>query len=100
MGTPLYMAPEMVQGSATIGPAVDLFSLGLIAYQMFGGPPIVREGLAFRKKSLAEFASFAPTLEPALAAALQRCLHQDPTRRPTAAQLVELFGEGATRAVG
>jgi serine/threonine-protein kinase len=100
MGTPLYMAPEVVQGTATIGPEVDLFSLGVIAYQLFGGPKIEREGLTFRKKSLATFASFAPSLEPALADALQRCLHQDPTRRPTAAQLVELFAESATRAVG
>jgi serine/threonine-protein kinase len=98
MGTPLYMAPEVVEGSATPGPAVDLFALGIIAYQMFGGPPIEREGKAFRKKSLAEFASFAPSLPAALAAALQLCLHQDPTRRPTAAQLAALFGDDAARA--
>ena len=95
MGTPLYMAPEVVKGTATIGPEVDLFSLGLIAYQLFGGPPIEREGSAFRKQSLLAFSAFAPSLSAARAEALQRCLHQDPTRRPTAAQLDELFGGAA-----
>jgi hypothetical protein len=45
------------------------------------------------------FASFARGLDPAIADALQRCLHQDPTRRPTATQLDELFGTTVTRAV-
>jgi serine/threonine-protein kinase len=100
LGTPLYMAPEVLHGTATIGPEVDLFSLGLIAYQLFGGPPIEREGSGFRSKTLLKFAELAPDLSAELAEALQHCLHQDPTRRPTAQQLVELFGGTSARAAG
>ncbi len=38
LGTPLYMAPEQVLGQP-VGPATDLYSLGLIAYTMLVGVP-------------------------------------------------------------
>jgi len=37
MGTTKYMAPEMFTG-APVDPRADLYSLGLIAYEMFAGP--------------------------------------------------------------
>jgi serine/threonine protein kinase len=36
VGTPAYMAPEQLRGSG-ISPAVDVFALGVIAYQMVSG---------------------------------------------------------------
>jgi serine/threonine protein kinase len=36
MGTPAYMAPEQVQGKK-LGPAADIYSLGIIAYEMVVG---------------------------------------------------------------
>jgi serine/threonine protein kinase len=36
MGTPQYMAPEQAQAD-TVGPAADIYSLGIIAYQMLTG---------------------------------------------------------------
>jgi serine/threonine-protein kinase len=40
LGTPLYMSPEQARGDpAHIGPASDLYALGLIAYKLLIGTP-------------------------------------------------------------
>jgi hypothetical protein len=38
MGTPQFMAPEQIRGGS-IGPAVDLYALGMVAYTMLAGRP-------------------------------------------------------------
>jgi WD40 repeat protein/predicted Ser/Thr protein kinase len=37
LGTPAYMAPEAVSGDPAIGPGCDVFSLGVILYQLLTG---------------------------------------------------------------
>lgn len=45
VGTALYMAPEQAEGAGT-GPASDLYSIGVVCYELLTGtPPFVGEGV-------------------------------------------------------
>jgi serine/threonine-protein kinase len=91
MGTPAYMAPELVRGSASTGPAGDVWSLGVLACEIINGrapfdaPPVY---LARAGKPVP-----APRVGSSpLAPLIERCLAVDPARRPSAAELVTAFG--------
>ncbi len=82
LGTPGYIAPELLQGDAG-GPAADLFALGVLLYTSLAGElPVLGRGGAPPRRIPSE-----PPLPPD-AEALLLDLLADLTRRPRSAQTV------------
>ncbi|HEU4408301.1 MAG TPA: serine/threonine-protein kinase [Polyangiaceae bacterium] len=86
-GSPLYMAPEQVLSSKQVGPWTDIWSLGVILYELLTGQ------LPFQADSLVDvcdaivsgphrpLASVRPELPEAFCAVVERCLQKDPAAR-------------------
>jgi serine/threonine-protein kinase len=88
-GTPQYMAPEQFTGRE-LTPQTDLYSLGLVLYEIFTGKR------AFDSRDPLELASMHATtptspsahltgLNPIVERAILRCVDPDPARRPRSA---------------
>jgi len=92
-GTPGYMAPEQLAGKQ-VSVRSDLYSLGLVLYELFTGKP------AFEASTPAELlrleqqttptspASLVDGLDPAVERVILRCLEKDPVQRPASALAV------------
>jgi hypothetical protein len=83
LGTPSYMAPEQAAGQAErVGPWTDLYSLGVVLYQMltgrltFEGPPLTVLARIVHE-SPPPPRSLRPDLDPALEAILLRALAKE-----------------------
>ncbi|HEY5089480.1 MAG TPA: serine/threonine-protein kinase [Polyangia bacterium] len=87
MGTPLYMSPEQCKGAGTLDHRTDIYSLGVMLFEMFAGrPPFMAEGVGelFAKHMLEEptpLLDFAPTVPPHMAAAIMKSLAKEPRDR-------------------
>ena len=86
VGTPAYMAPEQIDGRA-IGPATDVFALGVVLYRALAGQhPFARDSaeataLAVIATRCAPLQSVAPMADAALTAVVMCCLEQRPEDR-------------------
>ena len=86
-GTPAYMAPEQLAGEA-VSPSSDIFSLGLVLYELFTGSP------AFSGRTVAELrrlhegssprspSSLIDGIDPIVESVILRCLERSPEDRP------------------
>ena len=95
LGTPLYMAPELRGGAQLARPASDVFSFGVLAYEVLTGtlpfeqPPLLWAELGITEPTFVPLARLCPRLDPALGSLLEACLLLDPARRPTTDALSE-----------
>ena len=94
IGTPAYMSPEQAAGEREIDGRSDVYSLGIVAYQMVTGElPFQAPTVAgILMKQITEPAPLVtlkrPDIPEDLALAISRCLEKDPENRwPTADSL-------------
>jgi serine/threonine-protein kinase len=86
VGTPQYLAPEQVQ-SGEIDTRADIYSAGVVLYEIFTGDVPFRAGTAMEVlvKHLQEEPpsprSRWAEMQPRLEAAILRCLRKDPAER-------------------
>ena len=89
MGTPLYMSPEQC-GSGQVDVRSDIYSLGVIAYQMLAGDPpftgstqaVMRAHLTESPRELRESSTKIPKR---VAGVVMSALNKDPAQRPQTA---------------
>ncbi len=97
LGTPIYMAPEQVRSAATVGPAADVFSFGVMAYELLAGRLPFEMPIVFRALAGAPLPpppTFRAHVEDTnIAAMLDACLSYEPQRRPTAGVLALVLAD-------
>ena len=103
VGTPTYMSPEQAMGEREIDGRTDIYSLGVIGYQMVAGrvPFAAANPMSLLLKHVSErprpISELRPDTPRSLSDAIERALAKDPEDRwPTAASLRDaLFGTEA-----
>src|ERR1019366_2041588 len=95
IGTPAYMAPEQLAGDPAADHRVDIYAVGLLAYELLTGEAPFNEQspqatlAAQLTRDPAPVSRTRPDVPPALAALVMKCLAKMPEQRPqTAHELV------------
>ena len=107
LGTPAYMAPEQASADPSVDHRADIYSFGVLAYELLTGQP----PFAGRTPQhvLAAHVAEAPeaitrrraSLPPALAGLVMRCLEKRPADRPqSASEVVHALDDLATPSGG
>ena len=104
IGTPAYMAPEQLAGDPAADHRIDIYAVGLLAYELLTGEAPFNEAspqatlAAQMTRDPVSVSRKRPDVPPALAALVMKCLAKMPEQRPQAAQ--ELVTELDTMAIG
>jgi eukaryotic-like serine/threonine-protein kinase len=91
VGTALYMAPELWRGEPATRRS-DLYSLGILLYELLagdaphGGIPMAVLGQVIQDHDVPRLGDIAPSVDPALAAIVDRLVERDAGARFTSAE--------------
>jgi len=91
VGTPTYGAPEQKSGLKKYNEKVDVFSLGLILFELFH-PPWTTEMERTQDLSDVKHGRMPDTIKakfPRIARLVEKCVSATPSERPTVAELYE-----------
>lgn len=103
LGTPAYLAPEQVMASREAGPPADVYSLGVVLFELLSGRlpfsnpnpmAILTSHMSEAPPSLREVAS---GVTPAMADLVDSMLAKDPDERPSAGDVASRLAEIASR---
>ena len=87
LGTPAYMAPEQAMADPTLDHRVDIYALGVMAYELLVGQPpfhgtnpqhVIAGHLTRRPEPLS---TYRPTVPSGFEALVMRCLEKNPADR-------------------
>lgn len=111
VGTPAYMAPEQAVGEPNIDHRADIYSFGVVAYEMLTGKPLFTARsqqalmVAHAVNTPEPIERRRPLLPEPLARLVMQCLEKAPENRPqTAQEIIQRLGDlsqtGEPRPIG
>jgi serine/threonine protein kinase len=102
VGTPPYIAPELVGGPEALSPAADLFAFGVLAWELLAGERPFQRPVAVARlagEALPEAPSLATRWKrgsPEVIGTIDRCLAIDPLARPHVEEVAAVLARFAT----
>jgi serine/threonine protein kinase len=87
LGTPFYMSPEQIRATASADARSDLWSLGVVFYEMltatvaFGGGSVTEICASILERQPAALSALRPEMPAGLVEVVNRCIEKDPANR-------------------
>lgn len=106
IGTPAYMAPEQLAGDPTADHRIDIYAVGLLAYELltgespFTGPSPAATMAAQLTRVPEPLYQICPDVPQPLSAIIMQCLAKEPEQRPPSAEALMTALDSITSSSG